>query len=198
MPTTLSAPCRLDSVSRALTTLLCCGWGYSFAYSFFRCVLDRSGLFVCLAAALPLAAVWAALERKRWGRLVLIGLSMLAQALFSLMVTLLIFSHHQRVFPTEQHLFSCVRYALHLYGETQESAIGVLILSAVTAGWFCMPHVRSEYLQRKKPYLTPGQRIIAVSVVSIWGLTMMATPTLPESRSPDLPFKTPRRLSTRY
>ena len=64
--------------------------------------------------------------------------------------------------------------------------------------WFCSPWVHAEYEERKKLYLTPGQRFIAVSVLSLWGLTMMATPTLLESREGDVPLRTPRRLTLRY
>jgi hypothetical protein len=195
---TPTEPRRAAHLARGFTTFLCCAWGYSFAYSFFRCVLDRCGLMVCLAAALPLVAVWASLERKRWGRLALIGLSLLAQALFGVILAILIFSHHVWIDPAERHFFGYVKYALRLFGETPETTLTLLLLSAATAIWLFMPWARAEYIQRKKRYLTPGQRVIAVSIVALWGLTMIATPTPPEIRFPDTPLKTPRRLSMRY
>jgi hypothetical protein len=181
-----------------VTTLLCCGWGLSFACSFFRCALDGSGPLVCVAAALPLAAVWASLERKRWGRLVLIGQSLLAQALFALILSILAFSNHVQMEPAERHFFGYLNYALHLFGETKETTLVVLLLSAATTVWFFLPWVQAEFELSKKPFLTPGQRVIAATVVSVWCLTMIATPTRPESRSPNIPLKTPRRLTLRY
>ncbi len=185
-------------LARGLTTLLCCGWGYSFAYSFFRCIQDRSGPLVCAAAALPLAAVWASLERKRWGRLVLISQSLLAQALFALILSIVSFTNRVRVMPSERNIIGYFVHALRLFGERPEITLAVLILAVATSIWFCMPWVRAEYDQRKKPLLTPGQRVIAITVVSLWCVTMVATPTLPESRSPHTPLKTPRRLTLRY
>jgi hypothetical protein len=189
---------RLAPWARSFTTALCCAWGYSFAYSFFRCIQDRSGLLVCMAAVLPLAAVWAALERKRWGRLVLIGQSLLAQALFAIMLSTLACSHPAWIDPTERHFLGYVRHTLHLFGETRATTMGILLLSAASSVWFCMPWVRREFESRKKPFLTPGQRLIAVTVVSVWCVTMVASPTRPESRSPDMPLKAARRLTLRY
>jgi hypothetical protein len=193
-----SESARAAALARGLTTLLCCGWGYSFAYSFFRCMLDGSGVIVCLAAALPLAAVWAALERKRWGRLSLIVLSILAQALFVVMLSILLYSNHVRPEPADHHLSGCLHDAIHLFSETPDTTVAVLVLSFVTFVWFCMPWVRTEYVHQKKNYLSPGQRVIALSVVTLWGLTMIASPTPPETNAPNTPLKTPRRLTMRY
>ena len=170
--------------ARVITTLLCCCWAYSFAYSFFRCVLDRSGALACFAAVLPLAAVWASLERIRWGRLVLIGLSLLAFGLFCSILFALIFSQSAIVPVTDRNFAGYILWALRLFGESPEITLGVLLLSAATGLWFSMPWVKNEFELRKRRMLTPAQRTIALSVVTVWILTMMATPTPPESRSP--------------
>jgi len=184
--------------ARGFTTALCCAWGFSFAYVFFGCIMDRSGPLVCLAAALPLLAVWGALDRKRWARIVLVAQSLLAYVLFALMFATLAFSHTLWLAPAEHHLTGYLQGALRLFGETPEATLGVLVLSALTAIWFCLPWTRREYENRKKPFLTPGQKVIAISVLSAWGLTMISTPAPAERRSPDVPLKTPRRLTLRY
>jgi hypothetical protein len=189
---------RLESFTRVITTLLCCSWGYSFAYAFFRCVLDKSPLLVCLAAALPLLAVWASLERKRWGRLVVLGLSLLAQTMFLTILGLLMFSHEAPGISGDKSLFDCLRFGLYEFGESPDAALTVLLLSAASAIWFCTPWARAEYETRKQPYLSPGQRAIAFTVVSLWTITMINSPTVLERRAPNLPFRTPRRLTMRY
>lgn len=198
MPVTPSASPRVATCARGVTTLLCCGWGYSFAYSFFRCILDGSGPLACLAAVLPLVGVWASLERKRWGRLILIGQSLLALVMFMMIMYMLAFSHQVSVDPAQRHFLGYLNYSLHLFGETPQTTLAVLLLSAATAIWFGIPLVRAEYEQCKKPFLTPGQRVIAAAMISLWGITMIATPTRSENRSPDMPLKTPRRLTLRY
>ena len=128
----------------------------------------------------------------------LIGQSLLAHGLFAMMLMFLAFTNEVWIAPAERHLLGYITYALRLFGETPETTLAVLLLSAVTTIWLCMPWVRDEYEKKKKPFLTPGQRVIAVSVVSVWGITMIATPTVAESRSPNIPLKTPRRLTLRY
>jgi len=198
MPNTLSASLRPIYHARLLTTLLCCVWGYTFAYTFFQCVLDNASPLTMLAAALPLAAVWAALERKRWGRLVLIVLSLLAHGLFAMMLMSLAFSNQVPLAPSERHLFGYITHAVSLFGDTPGATLSILLLSGFTAVWLCLPWVRDEFEKQKHVDLTPGQRVIAASVVILWSVTMVATPTVLESRSPNLPLRTPRRLTLRY
>lgn len=198
MPEMQTVPRCLATLGRALTTMLCCGWGFSFAYSFFRCVSDKSSMLVCAAAVLPLTAVWAALERKRWGRLVLQVLSLLAQALFGIMLVMLMVTDRVYVAPGDRHLWGYLLYTIRLFAETPSTTLAILLLSATTSIWFTMPWVRKDYEVGKKVVLTPGQRIIAASVVAFWGLTMSVTPTVLESRSTYIPLKAPRRLSMRY
>ena len=198
MPSVPPTSLPLSSISRGVTTLLCCGWGYSFAYSFFQCILENSSPMVLLAAALPLLAVWAALERKRWGRLALIGLSLLAPGLFALMLIALAYSNEVWIRPSDRHLFGYIDTALRLFSDSPSTTIGVLVLAAATAIWLCIPIVRDEYIKKKKPFLTPGQRVIAASIISIWGITMIATPTTVENRTPNIPLKAQRRLTLRY
>ena len=198
MPSGSPTSLPFSSISRGVTTLLCCGWGYSFAYSFFQCIVENSKPLVLLASALPLVAVWAALERKRWGRLALIGLSLLAHGLFALMLIVLAYSNEHWIPPSDQHLVGYFGTALRLFSDSPSTTIGILFLSAITATWLCIPTVRDEYIKKKKPFLTPAQRVIAATVISVWGITMIATPTIVESRTPNIPLKAPRRISLRF
>lgn len=184
--------------ARSFTTLLCCVWGYSFAFSFFRCLLYRPNLCVGMAAALPLAAVWGTLERKRWGRITLLSLSFLALALFIWMLGTLVFAQRAGIPSGDRNLAGCFDYALRLYAETPGTTIATLLLSLLTAFWFFLPFVRSEFDQGKKVVLTSGQRLIAACLVVFWCLTMLATPSSEETRSNVVPLKTTRRLTTRY
>lgn len=192
------ASLRSLSLTRATTTLLCCVWAYTFAYSFFQSVLERSSPLVMLAATLPIAAVWAALERKRWGRLVLMAQSVLAHLLFGIMVVFLACSRERVAGPVDHNLFGYINYALQLFGETPETTLSILLLAALTAVWLSMPCVRDDFESQKKAFLSPGQQIIAAAVIGMWGLTMATSPTVQETRMPNLPFKTPRRVTMRY
>ena len=184
--------------ARAFTTMLCCVWGYSFAYSLFRCLLYRPNVCVGLAATLPLAVVWGTLERKRWGRIALLCLSFLALSLFVWMLGTLFFAGRSLIAPAERNLSGYLSYAVNLFAETPLITIATLILSGITALWFLLPAGRSEFNQGKKVVLTSGQRLIAGLIVILWCLGMMLTPAAVEKKSQPTPIKASRRLTTRY
>ena len=58
---------------RLSTTLLALAWGITSAYILFYSLLISHNIRPCLAALVPLVITWATLERKRWGRLALLG-----------------------------------------------------------------------------------------------------------------------------
>ncbi|HLJ57896.1 MAG TPA: hypothetical protein VKT77_22855 [Chthonomonadaceae bacterium] len=187
-----------DSITRVMTSLLCCIWGFTFGATFFECILDACGPLALFAAILPLVSIWAALERKRWARMVLMTLSALAIALFAIMAVWIACSDQGLPGAADRDLQGFLLYALNHFSVTPGSALWILVLSATTLIWLCLPWVREEFASMKDPSLTPGHLLIAGWIVVFWGATMIATPAQDERSGPQGLLRAGRRLTLRY
>ena len=166
---------------RWTTTLLAAGWGLTSAYLLLNSLLVTHDMRPCLAALVPLVIVWATLERKRWGRLALQGLSATALGLFVSAVGLA-YAIGSHTLPTEQKtLPHFIHIALGIFGEKNStSAIIVLCLAALTVVYLRRPSVIAEFERGKQKTLAVAQRAIAMTLVGFWGIAV-AGGTLPKS-----------------
>jgi hypothetical protein len=158
-----------------LTTLLACGWGLASAYTLLHSLLITHNAQPCLAALVPLVAVWATLERKRWGRLALLGLSATALGLFVTLTGLVAASASK--LPEAEHNFA--RYteiALGYFNHRPEIALTVLGLALTTGFWMRRPVVVAEFERGKRATLAVAQKAIAMSLVGFWGVTVLLAP----------------------
>src|SRR5579883_1668485 len=123
--------------ARLLTTFLACGWGLASAYLLFHALLVTHDAGPCFAALVPLIIVWATLERKRWGRLALLGLSATALGIFVGAVGWIasIGKNMYNYYPPLRHLADYARIALNVYSENPNTAKIVLFLAALTGLW---------------------------------------------------------------
>ena len=179
-----------------MTTLLTCGWGLAAFYILFDGLLVRHSPLIALPSLLPLIAVWATLERKRWGRLTLLGMCGTAPGVFVALLALA---------PLRAHAYTAIaalRLGLKLdaqsYGSPTATAL-ILLVSIVTGLWLCQPKVAAEFNQGKSANLAQAQRHIAIVLVIIWGVlitscTLIATAHL--DVRPDESQRSLQRLPT--
>jgi hypothetical protein len=134
----------------------------------------------------PLITVWAVLERKRWGRLALLGLSATALGLFAYTLGGVAASASDWP-PAEQNLAKYVEMTLNSFGDKQEIALIVLGLALSTGFWMRRPAVVAEFERGKRATLAVAQKAIAMSLVAFWGITVLLVPGATESMTKKTP-----------
>lgn len=173
-------PHSAPSLTRHLTTGVASAWGLFLFYLLFTSVLEAPALFTGIIAVVGLIVVWATLERKRWGRLALLGVSATILGLFSAAIVYVIKTGEFPLFPLTELLQTCARLALGLYVENSVIALSVLFLALVTSLWLRAPAVVTEFEGGKKHGLLSAQRVIALALVLFWGLLLVFTPRVSE------------------
>lgn len=162
--------------ARMLTTLLVSCWGLSFAYLLLHSLLITHNIGLCLAASVPMLIVWATLERKRWGRLALLGVCATTLGLFFTLVALFAVSGESWLVPAERNLTNYSHIALSIVSQNSYTAAVMLTLSAATGYWLKRPVVVHEFEQGKRSGLAAGQRVIAIALVGTWGAAAFSLP----------------------
>jgi hypothetical protein len=158
---------------RFMTTFIAGAWGLASAYTLFYSLLVKPDMRYFLLALFPLVAVWATIERKRWGRLALLGLSSAALGFFAANIGLTISIHFKDFQAGKLNVDKVVSTVLRGFNYQPQIAIAVLVLAAMTAYWMCLPNVRTEYERGKNATLAVAQRAIAMTVVGCWGITFL-------------------------
>jgi len=143
-------------------------------------------LFLC--SLLPLVAVWATIERKRWGRLALLGLSSASLGFFAAAIGNAIASNFAAIqsgkFGFNALLADVTRYIVTIgFKDQPQIAFAILILSAMTTFWMCLPNVRTEYERGKNAKIAIAQRAIAMTIVGCWGITFLLPTGMPAEQS---------------
>lgn len=181
-----------------ITTALCLVWGFFFSLGFFETLFQKAGVLASVVSALPIITVWGALQRKRWGRLALMSLCMIIIMLFIVVLTAISSTHQFYVLPEERTLYGYLHYALHFFSHRSVTSVLLLTLSGLTCLWFWLPPVRKEYEKGKRATLALGQKVIALSLVFTWALTMLYTPTTAEQTGKFRPLRSARRITMRF
>ncbi len=158
---------------RLTTTLIACAWGLASAYTLFFSLLVKPNMRYFLIALFPLVAVWATIERKRWGRLALLGLSSAALGFFAANIGRVISVNYPAYQKGTLNVEDVVETLLKPFNYQPQIAMAVLVLAAMTAFWMCRPNVRAEYERGKNATLAVAQRAIAMTVVGCWGITFL-------------------------
>ena len=166
------------SYSVFCTSLLACFWGGGAAYILCYSLLITHNNRLAITALLPLVAVWATLERKRWGRLALMGLSLTTVGLFLIAMTLLTIFPYPAQFAEVQSLAKFLSSLEAAYGISTQAVLGMLLLAAVTGSWLWHPRVIAEFDQHKRHTLAKAQRAIATVLVGCWGAAIALNPLL--------------------
>jgi hypothetical protein len=171
--------------SRSLTTLLAGGWGLSSAYILFHSILISHDSRPAIVSFIPLVIVWATLERKRWGRLALVGLSATSLGLFVSGVGYLVAFGNYNFTPSEKDLAHYSQLILRMYSGAPTVTYLTLVLALTTNLWMRLPSVVAEFERGKRATLAKAQHAIAFSLVSSWAaLVLIMTPSLKAMRAP--------------
>ncbi len=164
------------------TTALACLWGVVAAYLLFYSLIVTHHKRLMIVELVPLLAVWATLERKRWGRLAMIGLSLTILALFALMAVLHFASPSQlnamELKSIPPLLGYLVSYLEDPYDISMHMGLGILALAGITCFWFSSQRVASEFNYNKRSCLANAQLCIACVMVSCWGVAILLNPML--------------------
>lgn len=157
---------KVSPLFGSYTTLLSSLWGAVASYMMFYSLLVTQHPRLLLVELVPLLTVWAALERKRWGRLTMIGLSLTLLGSFVLLVCLSILFHQS---------FNVIVLSplLNAYDINVPAIIGLLILAVLTYTWFSSSFVIQEFNKNKRATLSKSQHLIAVVMVTCWGVSIL-------------------------
>lgn len=167
---------RTPPHTHRFTTLLASGWGLFSAYLFFNSLLITHDVRLCCVGLVPLVIVWATLERKRWGRIALLGLSATALGMFVLAVAYLASFGIHLTQEQPSSLAQDMQIALRLFSNNPNTALMVLALAMMTGLWLCRREVVAEFERGKRESLAVAQHLIALCLVGCWGLTVAFSP----------------------
>ena len=158
-----------------LINALACLWGAAAAYILCCSLLVTHKAVFALAALVPLVAAWATLERKRWGRMALMGLSLTTVGVFAfgLGVFMASLDHVQ---PQVRSVGNSLRHLAALYDISAPAAFSLVVLASLTGLWMLRGEVIAEFNQNKKSALAGAQRLIAGVLVCCWGGAIALTP----------------------
>ena len=161
------------------TNILAVLWSIVAAYILFDSLLITHKHRYAVAAIFPLISAWATLERKRWGRLALMGLSLATVVVFALLSG--VFARFYHPWQDEaQTLGNGATSLIIAYGLGTAAAVGLLTLAAVTGCWLCLPHVAAVFNQNKRATLVKAQRGIALVLVGCWAAAIASAPLMNE------------------
>src|SRR5579871_1738602 len=151
-----SVSLRSRSVYARVTNLVAGSWAVLAFYLMARALLVTREWVVSIVALIPLLAVWATLERKRWGRLALLGISLTALGLCVTAFGMIACLNSVGYKPAHYAL-----HALTLYGRNPETLLIIVLLAIATGIWMLRATVVAEFEQNKRAVLAIGQRAIA-------------------------------------
>jgi hypothetical protein len=158
------SPVRRESKTAAHpgTTFFAVGWGLLASYQLLHGLFVTHSVRFMVDGPMALLMVWATLERKRWGRLALLGMSLTV-----LFVCLL---GPRLADATDSD-------GLHATVDSFASSPGgmgaMLLLAAWTVFWLRRSAVVAEFEQGKRTGLLTGQRAIALTLVGLWALMLI-------------------------
>jgi hypothetical protein len=132
----------------------------------FRALFFEHSVALALAYIITLLVVWATLERKRWGRLALLGMSIAVP--LTLICGLVYFAYilGHGVDPFIATSSSAKWITSFCCGPTP--AAGLILLSLLAGLWLQQPTVAAEFERGKHRGLATSQRGIAVVLVVLW------------------------------
>lgn len=167
----LPVRCGASSVAKRGTTLFAVGWGLLASYQLLHGLLVTHSLRFMVVGPMGLLMVWATLERKRWGRLALLGMSL------TVLVVCLVGAQLADAMGADG-----LHATLNFFAASPGGLGAMLLLAIWTVFWLLRSAVAAEFEQGKRAELRSGQRAIAVTLVGLWGL-MLILPSLASTRN---------------
>ena len=169
----------VSPVTRRLTTALVLAWGLFSAIALAYGSVIAFDLRVILAAIVPLAAVWAALDRKRWGRMTLIFVGSIAWLGYLLAFVYTLLTGKTWIdgeFSLPNYAYMALRM---MWADYPEAGMIGLTLAAITLVWMFRSTVIAEFAKGRQHVLSFGQKLIASILAFFWLYAMLFTPLTP-------------------
>lgn len=167
MPIRITETDRPPPAHSSIVTVLAGCWAFSGACGFFQSALVTHQIAPCVASFVPLVSGWAALERKRWGRLALLGMSWtILGACILGMVTLILIENHYGHHVPRRHA-ALVALLMRLYSANQPDMFR-MPLAALSGLWLWRSRVIAEFNTNKRTSLAVMQHCIALTLVLVW------------------------------
>jgi hypothetical protein len=153
------------------TTLFAVVWGLLASYQLLHGFLVTHSLRFMVVGPMVLLMVWATLERKRWGRLAMLGMSV------TVLVVCLVGARLADVTGANG-----LHATLNFFAASPGGIGAMLLLATWTVFWLRRSAVVAEFEQGKRTGLRTGQRAIALTLVGLWAL-MLILPSLASARN---------------
>lgn len=144
------------------TTLFAISWGLLAAYQLVHGVLVTHSVRFMVVGPMALLMVWATLERKRWGRIALLGMSV------TVLVVCLVGARLADVTGAEG-----LHATLNFFAACPGGLGAMLLLAVWTVFWMRRSAIVAEFEQGKRTGLRTGQRAIALTLVGLWALMLI-------------------------
>lgn len=144
------------------TTFFAIGWGLLASYQLLNGLLVTHSVRFMVVGPMALLMVWATLERKRWGRLALLGMSLTV-----LFVCLVGARLADAIGVVGLHA------TLDFFASSPGGLGAMLLLAAWTVFWMHRSVIVAEFEQGKRTGLGTGQRVIALTLVGLWALMLI-------------------------
>lgn len=135
-----------------------------------------------MAALVALIVVWATLERKRWGRLALQGLSATTLGMFIAALGYVARISGPWTGQVVSDLASYVQGALGIYSSDTAMGYTIVVLACISSLWLSRPAIIAEFERGKKRDLAAAQGLIAIALVGCWGAIVISNPVAPDER----------------
>jgi len=171
-----SAPLRQKPFAARMTNLLAGGWAVLAFNLIMRSLFVTHQARPFLVALIPLLAVWATFERKRWGRLALVGVSLTALGLFLIASGMALIISTDVYPPSLRDPAHYALQALWIYSQDPSTLVILPGLSIITGIWLSRSVVIAEFDRNKRSVLARGQFAIATALVAFWGFTVVFAP----------------------
>ncbi len=144
------------------TTLFAVGWGLLAAYQLLYGVFVTHSVRFMVAGPIALLMVWATLERKRWGRLALLGKSL------TVLIVCLVGARLADATGADG-----LHATLNFFAASPGGLGAMLVMAIWTLLWMRRSAIVAEFEQGKRTGLRAGQCAIALSLVGAWALMLI-------------------------
>jgi len=144
------------------TTLFAAGWGLLAAYQLLNGLFVTHSVRFMVVGPMALLMVWATLERKRWGRLALLGMSL------TVLVLCLVGARLADVTGADG-----LHATLNFFAASPGGLGAMLLLAVWTVFWMRRSAIVAEFEQGKRAGLCAGQSAIALALVGAWALMLI-------------------------
>jgi len=174
MPDHTTRETESPTLARVTNVIVAC-WGVAAQYMIVRAMFVSHQMRYGFGAPIPLFIVWATLERKRWGRLSVLVISLTAVAMF-IGVAFLAFGLNVGVFTGHQSSPAAMyTWFKTFYSQDSTSLAAMVALAVATGFWMCRAAVVAEFNKGKKNALAVGQWAIAVVLAVAYTATLFLT-----------------------